>query len=1128
MPDPISATGAVRNPTRYGALTENARDFTGLWTQRSPYRDAAVPYLVSKFYSGSRFDSMIDGINREISQDLTDRRRFGFSVYNAKIFPAMNSFADWKFIQNGAEQVHVLGDGVDGTLYDVTAGQKTALYTKSAPAGAARVLGVNTELFVGDGVDQKKVLRSGQTWSAAKTYTVGDFILDANGNIQSFQSQAASLNVIAMQLMSITVGFVTQSFLVVTLDAAAPVLRPNQPVTFAGITATNYARFNGSIIPYANIPAGWNLNLTPSQFALYANLPAEAAQTTVGTAATFLQQDANGNNLTGVSGAALPAWSAVVGGTTQDGAVGPGVTWMCFGSAAQNWGLDTPTAAPAVTNGATTHYWQSGLNLQGYPQYGYAILDANNQIQIPFGIGTTGAQEPIWSTVLGGKTSDGTVVWMNVGTAQVWYPEFQYGMPITVIVDPNGNLQVTFDYFKTVTIWTAGVANTTGAGNTTDTNQPGPVVPPNSWGYAYYLQSDAVGDDATAGTNVTVYYADSTVGRPGDPNLVAAYNAYLAGGPPVTLNFAFLGTGTTIGPENVVVTGIGLASPPGQPRSFYYFTFTAGSTALVYWRGSGNPGYTANYAGVTDVTSWNPLLGGTTTDNVYTWLNCGPASQLTAGTLQYAQCYHSIDGSVSTASPLSYVLNAMLGAAGMFSVNVNLTPSTDPQVDQIWLMRTAGGQATPVYVDEIPNVGPSATFTYLDVIPDTSTNGQQALIPQIPAPLADSNNPPLKGMLPACYAYDRVWTFLDNMIYYSGGPDTVTGNGNTAFPPLNFIPFLGKPYCAKPVTVQDGGILVFTSSGMQIILQNPNTGKFYATNYYCAVSIANYNAVGQFNSTMFVMESNGKVSSIAVEYPFNPATGYNEVGLPIGDQFLNVTTAGYNEALFDPATVFVSWNNETTAENALYVATGNGEWFRLCAISAPETGFCWSPLGTMAAGASAMQSVETTPGKYKLLAAPGVGTTGPILFRDAATNADWDAAAGGGAGAYVPFPAYDTKGVNLLCSTGQWSEVAHVSAKSQAYGARPVVSVLLNEIEAVPMQGRPYAVLQVTGPDPARGRICKSVFSDRYDLAQNGVDTLGDSILVRFDYGVQNEADELLDWGILASVHDERKEEAQK
>jgi hypothetical protein len=58
MPDPISATGAVRNPTRYGALTENARDFTGLWTQRSPYHDAAVPYLVSKFYSGSRFDGL--------------------------------------------------------------------------------------------------------------------------------------------------------------------------------------------------------------------------------------------------------------------------------------------------------------------------------------------------------------------------------------------------------------------------------------------------------------------------------------------------------------------------------------------------------------------------------------------------------------------------------------------------------------------------------------------------------------------------------------------------------------------------------------------------------------------------------------------------------------------------------------------------------------------------------------------------------------------------------------------------------------------------------------------------------------------------------------------------------------
>jgi hypothetical protein len=124
------------------------------------------------------------------------------------------------------------------------------------------------------------------------------------------------------------------------------------------------------------------------------------------------------------------------------------------------------------------------------------------------------------------------------------------------------------------------------------------------------------------------------------------------------------------------------------------------------------------------------------------------------------------------------------------------------------------------------------------------------------------------------------------------------------------------------------------------------------------------------------------------------------------------------------------------------------------------------------------------------------------------------------------FDAWDAKGVNLLCSTGQWTEVAHISAKSTAVGARPVVSVILNEIEALPAQGRPWNVLEITGQDPARGQRSKSVFSDRYALAQNGVDDLGDCILTKFDYGSQTVGDELLDWGIFASTDEERKEEA--
>jgi hypothetical protein len=173
-------------------------------------------------------------------------------------------------------------------------------------------------------------------------------------------------------------------------------------------------------------------------------------------------------------------------------------------------------------------------------------------------------------------------------------------------------------------------------------------------------------------------------------------------------------------------------------------------------------------------------------------------------------------------------------------------------------------------------------------------------------------------------------------------------------------------------------------------------------------------------------------------------------------------------------------------------------------------------------GTSAVQNIETAPGKYALLIGPPSGTPGPILMRDT-TGKVWTDQPTGVA---TPYPSFDVKGVNLLCSTGQFTEVAHISAKSLAVGARPKVSVLLNEIAA--STSRPWNPMTVTSPDPVVGKKSVSVFSDRYDLSQNGVDMLGDCIMTKFDYGSQAVGDELLEWGIFGSTEEERKEGAQK
>ena len=124
----------------------------------------------------------------------------------------------------------------------------------------------------------------------------------------------------------------------------------------------------------------------------------------------------------------------------------------------------------------------------------------------------------------------------------------------------------------------------------------------------------------------------------------------------------------------------------------------------------------------------------------------------------------------------------------------------------------------------------------------------------------------------------------------------------------------------------------------------------------------------------------------------------------------------------------------------------------------------------------------------------------------------------------TPYDAWDAKGVNILCATGQLAEVVHISAKSAAVGARPAISTLLGEI--APTTARPWNPLVQIDEDPFGLEPSTSVYSDRYKMKINGRNMQGDCILVKFDYGTQAVADELFDWGIYATVEDERKEPA--
>ena len=965
MPGPLSATGAISNPTRFGALNMGGEQFTGEWTQAGPYRDAATAYLIRKFYQGSRFDRIIDGLNREITVRLTDQRRPGSTVFNSNTFPPSLSFYPFKSVNNsGTEIIRVLEDGQDGTVYDATPGQKSTILAKAAGAGAMRFLGVNAELFMGDGKDLNKWIYPGG-WVASTAVPPGTLI-----NVGSAPGK------VQMALGGITLPIVAYSsdgtYVTLYVD---PENVPNQfanlvgvNVTFSGLSSATY--LNGNTYPIATV-----LSSTLGLFRILLTEAVVAETTDSGTGST-------GN---GTTGSGTPAFSVTQFAVTADA----GQQWKCYGTAVENWGLQTPTNAPTLTPINGTKFWEPNTAFAVFT----GILDSNQNVEVAFNVnggGTppiTGRSYPIWAAPpLDNSqpvttTTDGQVAWSNYGQVGKWLASSTVAqIGVYVILDSNGNLQL------------------------------------------------------------------------------------LAGG-----------------------------------------TGTSGSTAPT----------------------WSTTIGAATTDGGLNWFCLGAGIVLTTASIQYAFSTVAIDGSVSTADPVATINGPILGVSmppvtGYITIAGNFKQDTQLAALNIW--RTPQGQSVLILEDQIPIdlFYAGSSFTYGEPgIPDTSTNGGGALNALIAAPVADANDPPPAGLTGMVWYLQRVWGFVGNKLYYSGGPDTIVGNGATAWPPANVIPFIGAVVKVRPITVQNGGLLVYTTSGIQIVLGTGTASNpFYDTIYCDKVNLGGYNVEDVLGSVIFMMEANGKVSSLTVQYPFNPQSGYSEVGLPIGDQFRLVTTGGISTALYNPATAYLSWCVANTQDTGMYVADGAVGWFRMSAVSPPESGLLWSPRAAIAGGTSAVQSIETSPGVFTLLIGPPAGTPGPILMRDT-TGTAWSDNG-------VAYDAYDTKGVNLLCSTGQWTEVAHISAKSAAVGARPIVSVLLNEIAPVPTEGRSWDILRVTGPDPVRGRTSKSVYADRYDLAQNGIEDLGDCILTKFDYGTQAVADELLDWGIYASTEEERKEEAQK
>lgn len=480
--------------------------------------------------------------------------------------------------------------------------------------------------------------------------------------------------------------------------------------------------------------------------------------------------------------------------------------------------------------------------------------------------------------------------------------------------------------------------------------------------------------------------------------------------------------GLPSGKSNFITTGSQIVDPNGYLQT-------------VYQMGTSSPTVTITF---------QTELYALTTDAAVLWQNGGPFATAGTAPLQYGYAYmNSATDDISNMSPAS----APIVIFQNNEVVIQGDGSADPQVDVIPIFRTAQGGSTFLYLDQVPNPGAGQKWTYIDHnIPDSQLNTEwQAQV--------DGEGTPLPaGATCLGYHLERIFAAVGNVVWISAGPDAIVGgsSGNAGFDTTFTCQSKIIRFWACSL-----GMVVFTVRDAYIILGSAtDADPLYMVVFIEDLPLRSYDCFTVNKTTPYLFLGDNTLVAL------DPSAGITEVGYPIADRLLNQ---------FDPAASYLTFHKQSGLDTALYISNGVDRWYRMAAVTAPESGSAWSPAAVLPGGLGlgCVQSVEVAPGQYRLLI--HATTPGPILQRDRSTWSDNG----------VPYSAFTRFGAIVLALPGQLAALHFITLESAKVGNRPSLSLLLGEASGT------FEALKRTHQDPTNLPPSKTIYSDRYHFGQS-------------------------------------------
>lgn len=558
---------------------------------------------------------------------------------------------------------------------------------------------------------------------------------------------------------------------------------------------------------------------------------------------------------------------------------------------------------------------------------------------------------------------------------------------------------------------------------------------------------------------------------------------YVAGGPIATPT----GTGTfsaTSGYEYVICYGSSASGHISSPSEVSNNTGPFGGSISTSSVASAGTGYSLGDTGI--------LIGGTNTA-AYLIGTVGGGGEVLTYSITNPGANLSVQNNVATS-----IGGVQPGVGAGFTIDITavvgvdhvalpVVASTDPQVNQIWVFRTDDGGSTFFNLPTSPYL--NTTTTIHDSAADSTLQNQTI------APSGFVNNPPPAGLITYEFHASRSWGSVGNKVYYSTGPDTILGNPQEAWNPANVFVFPAKVY---GIISASPGLLVFTATDVYIIrgtisaagaLAGSAGVVFYSQIYIPNLALASYNAFTHESNQIFVFTANSMLQQI-------DPSGLTEPGFAIGDLLGGV----------DPTQVYITSHVGGSTDRGAYLSDGATNVYRMNPNQPPEGGACFSPVTQPVGGVGFISSLYTSSSKRQLLFAQGGTGTNTLSFRDLTTSADNGA----------PYLANALIGQLVLSEPGELAEVSFITTESKAFGTRPTIGVLLDEISG--------ATEALTGfvPDPPQLTASTTLFSDRYYLVQGNAACLGRTIQINVAFPAENQPSELLTLTIGAAPHTEQ------